>query len=65
MIAVTTKNETRAIPYRQLALTENDRAKAALLLKLANEADRNVLCTSDRPSYLSEELRLKSLQQDR
>jgi hypothetical protein len=41
------KNHTRAIRYRQLALGEPDRAKADMLYKLADEAERNVLCTSD------------------
>jgi hypothetical protein len=41
------KNHTRAVRYRQLALGESDRAKADMLNKLADEAERNVLCTSD------------------
>ena len=44
---MTPDNRPRAIRYRQLALAEADRAKADLLLKLADEADREVLCTSD------------------
>jgi hypothetical protein len=44
---VTQKNLARAVRYRQLSLAEPDRAKADLLLKLADEADRDVLCTSD------------------
>jgi len=44
---VTSKNHARAVRYRQLALAEPDRAIADLLLKLADEADRDVLCTSD------------------
>jgi hypothetical protein len=47
VIAVTLENHQRAARYRQLALAEPDRAKADLLLKLADEADRDVLCTSD------------------
>jgi hypothetical protein len=47
VIAVTSKNHQRAVRYRQLALAEPDRASADLLLKLADEADRDVLCTSD------------------
>jgi hypothetical protein len=42
-----TKNPARAVRYRQLALAEPDRSKADLLLKLADEADRDVLCTAD------------------
>jgi len=37
----------RAVRYRQFAPAEPDRAIADLLLKLADEADRDVLCTSD------------------
>jgi hypothetical protein len=37
----------RAIRYRRLALAEEDRAKADLLLKLADECDRGLLCTPD------------------
>jgi hypothetical protein len=41
------KNHARAVRYRQLSLAEADRDKADLLLTLADEADRDVLCTSD------------------
>jgi hypothetical protein len=41
------KNHARAVRYRQLALAEADRSKADLLYKLADEAERNVQCTSD------------------
>jgi hypothetical protein len=41
------KNQDRAIRYRRLALAEPDKAKAALLLKIADEAERGVLCTAD------------------
>jgi hypothetical protein len=51
---VTQKNQARAVRYRQLALSEPDCAKADLLLKLAEEADRDVLCTSDWLSHPSE-----------
>jgi hypothetical protein len=37
----------RAVRYRRLALAEEDRQKADLLLKLADEADRGVLATAD------------------
>ena len=42
------KNHERAVRYRRLALAEPDKAKAALLLKIADEAERGVLCTVDR-----------------
>ena len=41
------KNHDRAVRYRQLALAEPDKAKAALLQKIADEAERGVLCTVD------------------
>ena len=41
------KNHDRAVRYRRLALAEPDNAKAALLHKLADEAERGVLCTVD------------------
>ena len=41
------KNRDRAVRYRQLALAEPDKAKAALLQKIADEAERGVLCTVD------------------
>ncbi len=44
---MSTKNQGRAVRYRALALAEAERSKADLLLKLADEAERNVLCTSD------------------
>jgi hypothetical protein len=44
------KNHARAVRYRQLALAESDKAKAAVLYKIADEADRDVLCTVDRTS---------------
>ena len=42
------KNCTRAIRYRRLAIAEPDERKAALLRKLAEEAERGVLCTVDQ-----------------
>jgi hypothetical protein len=51
--SVTQENQARAVRYRQLALAEPDRAKADLLSKLAEEADRGVLCTSDWLSHPS------------
>ena len=38
-------NHIRAAHYRALALIEKDQAHAALLGRLANEADHGVLCT--------------------
>jgi hypothetical protein len=43
-----TKNHARAVRYRQLALAETDSAKADLLCQLAEEAERDVLCSVDR-----------------
>jgi hypothetical protein len=47
-------SSARAIRYRRLALAEQDKANADLLLKLADECDRGILCTaqwrSARPS---------------
>jgi hypothetical protein len=50
---------TRALRYRRLSLAENDKGKADLLLKLADESDRGILCTSE---WLSARL---SLQEER
>ena len=36
------KNHIRAVRYRQLSLAEPDRAKADVLLKIADEAERDV-----------------------
>jgi hypothetical protein len=41
------KNHDRAVRYRRLALAEPDKAKAALLQKIADEAERGLLCTVD------------------
>ena len=49
----------RAVRYRRLALAEGDKTKADLLLKLADESDRGILCTSE---WLSARL---SLQEER
>jgi hypothetical protein len=43
------KNQQRAVRYRRLALAETDKARAALLFKIADEAERGVLCTGDEP----------------
>jgi hypothetical protein len=37
----------RAVRYRRLALAEEDKEKADLLYKLADEADKGVLVTAD------------------
>ena len=37
----------RAVRYRRLALSEEDKQKADLLYKIADEADRGVLITAD------------------
>ena len=42
------KNLARAVRYRQLALAEPDKAKAAILREIADEAERDVLCTVDK-----------------
>jgi hypothetical protein len=49
----------RAVRYRRLALAEGDKAKADLLLKLADECDRGILCTSE---WLSARVSLKQEQ---
>ena len=41
------ENHDRAIRYRGLALREPDTTKAALLRKIADEAERGLLCTVD------------------
>jgi hypothetical protein len=46
-IAMNPKNLALAVRYRQLALAEPDRAKAAVLLTIADEAEKDVLCTVD------------------
>ena len=51
-------SSARAIRYRRLALAEEDKARADLLLKLADECDRGILCTAEwrsaRPSRKNE-----------
>jgi hypothetical protein len=37
----------RAVRYRKLALATKDRADADLLLKLADECDRGILCSTE------------------
>ena len=52
-------SSARAIRYRRLALAGQDKATADLLLKLADECDRGVLCTAD---WLSAKLSRKNEQ---
>jgi hypothetical protein len=40
-------SNARAARYRRLALASGDRAIADLLLKLADECDRGLLCTAE------------------
>jgi hypothetical protein len=40
-------SSVRAIRYRRLALAQQDKAIADLLLKLADECDRGILCTAE------------------
>ncbi len=40
-------SSVRAIRYRKLALAQQDKAIADLLLKLADECDRGILCTAE------------------
>jgi hypothetical protein len=52
-------SNARSVRYRRLALAEEDMVKAALLLKLADECDRGLLCTAEwlspRPSRKNEQ----------
>jgi hypothetical protein len=45
------KNHARAVRYRQLALADPDKAKADVLYRIAEETDRDVLCTVDRTNF--------------
>jgi hypothetical protein len=40
-------SNARAVRYRRLALASGDKANADLLLKLADECDRGILCTAE------------------
>lgn len=40
-------SNARAIRYRRLALASGDKANTDLLLKLADECDRGILCTTE------------------
>jgi hypothetical protein len=52
-------SNTRAVRYRRLALASRDQTNADLLLKLADECDRGMLCTAEwlsaRPSCKNEQ----------
>jgi hypothetical protein len=41
-------NHARAVRYRRLAMAEPDKVKAAVLFQIADEAERDVLCTVGR-----------------
>jgi hypothetical protein len=41
-------SNARSVRYRRLAIAEQDKAKADLLLKLADECDRGLPCTAER-----------------
>ena len=43
----TPMSSVRAVRYRKLALATWDRADADLLLKLADERDRGILCSAE------------------
>jgi len=40
-------SSVRAIRYRTLALASGDKANADVLLRLADECDRGILCTAE------------------
>ena len=42
------RDHARAVRYRQLALRETDKSKAAVLNRIADEAERGVLVTVER-----------------
>jgi len=48
------KKHDRAVRYRRLALAEPDKAKVELLQKIADEAERGVLCTVDQKQLVPE-----------
>jgi len=52
-------SNARAVSYRRLALAEHDKANTDLLLKLADECDRGILCTAE---WLSARLSRKNEQ---
>jgi hypothetical protein len=40
-------SNARAVRYRRLAIAADDKSNADLLLKLADECDRGLLCTAE------------------
>ena len=46
-------SNARVARYRRLALATDDKANADLLLKLADECDRGILCTAEWASTRS------------
>jgi hypothetical protein len=42
------KDHARAVRYRRLAMAEADKEKSGLLNRIADEAERRILCTVDR-----------------
>jgi hypothetical protein len=48
MTTTNIRDHARAVRYRQLALREIDKSKAALLNKIADEAERGLLVTTER-----------------
>jgi hypothetical protein len=52
-------SSVRAIRYRRLALAQQDKAIAELLLKLADECDRGILCTAQWHSALPSRRQVK------
>jgi hypothetical protein len=57
---MTPKNHDRAVRYRQLALAEPV-DKAAVLYQIADEAERDVLCTVDRMNNSPDRSKLPNL----
>ncbi len=56
------KSQARALRYRRLANAEPDKSRAALLYKLAEEAEQGVLCTVDRMYKSENEARMQGSQ---
>jgi hypothetical protein len=52
-------SNARAVRYRRLALASGDRTNVDLLLKLADESDRGMVCTAE---WLSARPSLKNAQ---
>lgn len=47
MSELATTRNARAVRYRRLAVAQQDKTIADLLLKLADECDRGILCTTE------------------